>query len=143
MLRMQLGDEAFFKGVRNYYLAHRESSASSEDLRKELEAASGKNLREFFARWVYGAGHPRYELRWELSGRRRAAGPLKIILTQVQPGTAFLDPVPIEVVVDGRKIQGIVRPRSKFATLLVPITGQPESVELDPQGTLLKEVTKP
>jgi aminopeptidase N len=91
MLRVQLGDEAFFKGLRNYYLAHASATASSEDLRKALEAASGQNLRGFFARWVYGSGHPRYELRWDILKGGRAR-PLKITVSQVQAGSAFLDP---------------------------------------------------
>ena len=68
MLRHELGDENFFRGIRNYYDAHRGSLASTEDLRAALEQASGKNLQEFFARWVYGAGHPSYELVVELDG---------------------------------------------------------------------------
>ena len=58
MLRERIGDEAFFKGLRDYYNAHREANATTEDLRRALEKSSGKNLKEFFARWVYGAGHP-------------------------------------------------------------------------------------
>jgi aminopeptidase N len=62
MLRRQLGDAAFFRGLRAYYLAHRNSTATTDDLRAALEKASGTNLKEFFARWVYAAGHPHYEL---------------------------------------------------------------------------------
>src|SRR6185369_9429059 len=69
MLRMRLGDDAFFRGIRNYYFAHREGNATSEDLRSELEKSSGKNLKDFFARWIYGAGHPVYQTSW-----RRTAG---------------------------------------------------------------------
>src|SRR6267378_1296390 len=61
MLRSQLGDDAFFRGLRSYYLAHKESTANSEDLRAALEKSSGKDLKDFFARWVYGTGHPQYE----------------------------------------------------------------------------------
>ncbi len=64
MLREQIGDEQFFKGLRIYYNAHRDANATTEDLRHALEQSSGKNLKEFFARWIYGAGHPRYQVRW-------------------------------------------------------------------------------
>src|SRR2546427_9923820 len=37
MLRSQLGDEAFFKGVREYYNSHKEGNATTEDLRTALE----------------------------------------------------------------------------------------------------------
>src|SRR5438105_3061116 len=70
MLRSQLGDEAFFKGLRNYYNAHSSANASTEDLRGALEKSSGKNLKEFFARWVYGTGHPRYQVLWGVNDDR-------------------------------------------------------------------------
>ena len=65
MLRSELGDDKFFRGIRIYYEAHKNSIADSEDLRAAFEKASGRDLKEFFARWIYGAGHPRYELSWE------------------------------------------------------------------------------
>src|SRR5258707_9496375 len=52
MLREHIGDEAFFKGLRDYYNSHRGANATTEDFRKALERSSGTNLREFFARWV-------------------------------------------------------------------------------------------
>src|SRR5207247_8278958 len=64
MLRKRLGDDAFFRGLRAYYNAHREANATTEDLRAALESASGKDLKDFFARWVYGTGHPQYQLQW-------------------------------------------------------------------------------
>ena len=45
MLRSNLGDEVFFRGIRNYYEAHKNSVATTEDLRAALEKASGKDLR--------------------------------------------------------------------------------------------------
>src|SRR5258707_13821868 len=42
MLRKRIGDEAFFKGLRDYYKAHRDANATTEDLRGALEKSSGK-----------------------------------------------------------------------------------------------------
>ena len=85
-----LGDDAFFRGIRNYYESHKNATASTEDLRAALEKASGKNLRTFFARWVYDSGHPQYELAWYWLGKRE----LRVVLSQRQTGNAFTDPVP-------------------------------------------------
>ena len=82
MLRSQLGDKAFFRGIRNYYAAHKNSTASTEDLRAALESASGKDLRAFFARWVYDSGHPQYELSWQWLRNKQ----LRLELKQLQPG---------------------------------------------------------
>lgn len=53
MLRHWIGDEAFFQGWRDFYVAHRYRKAGSDDLRRAFEAASGVGLARFFERWVY------------------------------------------------------------------------------------------
>ncbi|MBC7829041.1 MAG: T9SS type A sorting domain-containing protein [Chitinophagaceae bacterium] len=66
MLRGVLGDSVFFKGVRRYLddVAVTYSFARTSDLRKVLEAESGKNLESFFQKWVYGEGYPNYHAEW-------------------------------------------------------------------------------
>ncbi len=135
MLRQRIGDEAFFKGLRDYYNDHRDANATTEDLRRAVETSSGKNLKEFFARWVYGAGHPVYEL----SSDSRADS-LTIMLKQIQSGEAFLDPVPIEITNGETKQRITIWPQGKLASAHVRIKGQPTSIQIDPDGTLLKEV---
>ncbi|HZG53182.1 MAG TPA: M1 family metallopeptidase, partial [Pyrinomonadaceae bacterium] len=100
MLRAELGDAAFFRGVRAYYRAHLHRNATTEDLRAALERASGKNLRAFFARWIYASGHPRYEASWDWRTHgRNAGGSLIITLRQIQEdGAVFPNSVPFEVV---------------------------------------------
>jgi aminopeptidase N len=139
MLRKRIGDEAFFKGLRDYYKAHREANATTEDLRGALEKSSGKNLKEFFARWVYGAGHPRYQLGWG-SMERRAGASLTVELKQLQDGEAFLDPVPIEFTVNGKKKIETIYPKGKLTRVSIRLDANPTSAEIDPDGTLLKEV---
>jgi aminopeptidase N len=139
MLRKRLGEEAFFKGLRDYYHAHHEANATSEDLRSALEKSSGKDLKEFFARWVYGAGHPRYQLEWGPM-ERRAGAFLTVELKQLQDGAAFLDPVPIEFNVNGKKKLETIYPKEKITRVNIRLDANPTSVEIDPEGTLLKEV---
>src|SRR6185295_2658814 len=93
MLRSNLGDDVFFRGIRNYYSAHKNSTASTEDLRAALEKASGKHLKSFFTRWVYETGHPQYELTWQWVRNKV----LQLVLKQLQPGNVFVDSVPIVI----------------------------------------------
>jgi aminopeptidase N len=137
MLRKRLGDDAFFRGLRIYYNAHHESNATTGDLRGALEKASGKNLKEFFARWVYGAGHPRYQIKWGLGRSEKA---LTVTVNQVQAGQTFLDPIPIEITVDGEKIKRTIYPKAKLARLTISVKRKPTSVQLDTDETLLKEI---
>ncbi|GAB4386080.1 MAG: hypothetical protein Kow0022_14130 [Phycisphaerales bacterium] len=62
MLRVGLGDEAFFSGVRLYLDRMRFGEAETDDFRRALEAASGRNLEQFFSQWCRRAGIPRLEV---------------------------------------------------------------------------------
>ena len=44
--------------------AHKFQVVDTEDFRKAMEAASGKDLKWFFDQWLYKAGHPELKVRW-------------------------------------------------------------------------------
>ena len=58
MLRGVVGDGAFFGGARAFLERFRYGKAGTEDLRVALEGASGRDLRPYFERWIYGTGLP-------------------------------------------------------------------------------------
>ena len=43
---------------------HQLQVVETDDFRKAMEAASGKDLKWFFDQWVYKAGHPELKVRW-------------------------------------------------------------------------------
>jgi aminopeptidase N len=137
MLRSSLGDEAFFRGIRSYYQAHANRTATTEDLRAALEKTSGRNLRAFFARWIYDSGHPQYELSWEWRRNRD----LRLTLRQVQPGNSFMDHVPITIRTASGSRDVVLKPTSKTFVQTVQLRDKPLGLELDPRNTLLKEAS--
>jgi aminopeptidase N len=139
MLRSRLGDEAFFRGLRNYYREHAGGLASSEDLRAALEKSSHQDLKTFFTRWVYDSGHPQYELKWEWTGSNAQNGELHLTLQQVQPGNAFLDPVPILIRTGTGEQTVVLKPTDRNATQSIRNVKKPVAIEIDPKNTLLKE----
>ncbi|HEX6848808.1 MAG TPA: M1 family aminopeptidase [Chitinophagaceae bacterium] len=66
MLRWVLGDTLFFRGVRQYLNDPKLSYgfARTDDLKRNLEQISGKNLTEFFNDWFTGQGYPSYNVKW-------------------------------------------------------------------------------
>ena len=64
MLRGLLGDEAWWKGIRGYVAKHKFQVVDTDDFRKAMEEASGKDLKWFFDQWLYKAGHPELKVRW-------------------------------------------------------------------------------
>jgi aminopeptidase N len=65
MLRRLVGDSAFFRGVRQYYVANRHGNALTDDFRRAVEATSGQRLDWFFDQWLRRPGYPTPTLRWE------------------------------------------------------------------------------
>ena len=58
MLRYELGDSAFFKGLGNYLKQNKFKAAESHNLRLALEEVSGRDLNPFFNQWYFNSGHP-------------------------------------------------------------------------------------
>ncbi|MEO6393986.1 MAG: M1 family aminopeptidase, partial [Pyrinomonadaceae bacterium] len=139
MLRGQLGEKDFFAGIREYYSKYRNGVATTEDLRRSLEKTSGQDLREFFTRWVYGAGHPDYRVTWRwLNGH---PGRVTMMVTQAQPAAAFLTPITIEFVTGKTVRREVLVPTGKSTGANFRLTARPDQVRLDPDGFILKEST--
>jgi aminopeptidase N len=136
MLRSELGDEQFFHSLRSYYEAHKHSTATTEDLRAALEKASGRDLKEFFARWIYGAGHPRYELTWDWNSK---ANRLRLVLKQLQTEPAFPNSVPLDIITAGGKRRVVLKPTGKQTVEELKLDAAPNTINIDPDNTILKE----
>jgi aminopeptidase N len=141
MLRAELGDAAFFRGVRAYYRAHLHKNATTEDLRAALERASGRRLRDFFARWVYASGHPRYETRWDWNaGTKSRGGVLTLTLKQTQEGDGapFPNSFPVEITT-GAGVRLIkLKPTGRETVARINLPARPSNVRFDPAETILK-----
>ena len=138
MLRAELGDKHFFDGVKRYYEKHKNATADSEDLRIALEKTSGKNLKPFFASWVYGAGHPKYSLTWRWNRRTKT---VRLTLKQTQTQPAFPNNVPIAITTtQGREVVTL-KPVMKEATKDMRVKAAPTAVEIDPNDQVLNEAT--
>ena len=57
-LRLTIGDDAFFTGAGAWVTDHMDSAASTDDFQATMEAASGRDLDDFFATWVHAPDRP-------------------------------------------------------------------------------------
>src|SRR5436305_1448615 len=117
MLRGMLGDADFFKGIRAYYFAYESKTATTEDLRAALEKASGMDLKEFFARWVYGSGHPVYEVSWTWQTTKGQSGVLTLNLRQTQADAPFLNPLVVETTTAKGAERTTIKPTGKESSM--------------------------
>jgi aminopeptidase N len=58
MLRRELGDNLFWKGMRLYYENYRNKNALTIDFQMVMEKVSKKSLGKFFNQWLFVAGQP-------------------------------------------------------------------------------------
>jgi len=67
MLRWEMGDEAFFRGMNNYLYDPRFANgyAKTADFQSVMETAADTSFQEFFNDWVYGEGYPRYTIKYK------------------------------------------------------------------------------
>ncbi|WP_340113942.1 M1 family metallopeptidase [Maribellus mangrovi] len=139
MLRHQLGEETFFKGLRNYYAEYRNTTALTADFKNVMEEVSGKDLQSFFDQWLRRAGHPVLSWSWEQNSDMK----VELKLQQIQEGFDFAFPLDVAVIYkdDSREIQTInVEQRS--STFVFPVQQKVKTIKFDPGINLLFEEAK-
>ncbi len=141
MLRGLIGDEAFWRGIRAYYAEFRDRNATTDDFRRHMEVASGRDLTWFFQQWLYGGGGLIVDGDWHYDESR---GVLQVRLDQVQDdGYTFRTPVEIAISVDGETRPKVERVeiRALQNRYEIEVDARPTRVELDPGTWVLMEAT--
>ncbi|HVK11355.1 MAG TPA: M1 family aminopeptidase [Gemmataceae bacterium] len=140
MLRCRLGEEAFWKCIRTYGTEHRHKSVETSDLRRTCERVTGKNLERFFYDWTERPGAPLLDVKSEYLADTKQ---LKVTVKQTQPGEAFHFPLPIRVRGKSAKSDDhVIEIAEKEVTTHLPLADAPAGVEIDPDLTVLAEITE-
>src|SRR5204863_6170251 len=103
MLRRLVGDEAFFSGLRRFYVDSRFTKVGTENFRQAMEAESGRSLERFFERWIYNSTLPRVTFSYRVdssSGPGSANGTAgsDVVLHFEQTGEIFDFPLTVSLV---------------------------------------------
>jgi aminopeptidase N len=85
-LRFELGDEAWWRGVRRYLTENRNQAVTLRDLQFAMERASARPLGRFFEQWFLSPGHPELEVSQRY---REDFGVYEVHIQQVQDTTLF------------------------------------------------------
>lgn len=131
LLRYELGEKAFWRGVRLYTARNFGKSVVTGDLRKAMEEAGGLSLSRFFEQWIYGAVMP------DITARHRVEnGQVIIVLEQRQ--SALWD-VPLQLTVGtsrGGRSSRRIRLKGRRQEVRFGLSGELLSVRLDEGGHL-------
>ena len=129
MLRRKLGDQVFFKGIRNYYAKYDGGNANTDDLKEVMEKAAGKDLTYFFKQWLYTPGHPELAITWKYD-------PLKKFITvNIKQTQEVLFDFPLDVVIDHQLHK--INIRNKNTIIRFALKGKPSDISFDPSVNLL------
>jgi aminopeptidase N len=132
MLRQDLGEEDFWKGMRLYYGRFRNGNAITNDFVNVMEEVSGKDLDAFFNQWLYITDMPELKITQRLS-RKKDAAEIKIEQTQ-----EALFSFPLELLINSQSgtISKQLRITERVTTFPV-VAGKNYKIEVDPEVKLL------
>lgn len=141
MLHKQLGDDAFYAALRDFYTAHKYSKAGWSDIRESFEKVSGENLEIFFEQWLTRADLPRLGVQGLDLEIEDGEVNLTFNITQANdPAYQLLVPLKIQVgddvVVKEITVDGSTTPVSlSFAEI-------PQTLVIDPDYDLMRELVE-
>jgi len=139
MLRHQIGEDVFYRGIKHYLEVNRGKNVVTSDLAKAIEEATHTNVDQFFSQWLYGAGGPKFELSYSYDGEKHQVI-LVVKQTQKVEGRVGLFRVPAEVEIttaSGPKLYDVTVSKDHQAFPL-PSESAPLMVLFDKGGHILK-----
>ncbi len=142
MLKQVVGEEAFWHAIEGYLETHAFSEVEATDLQRSLEAATGRNLDNFFADWILGGGgHPRLRVDHRWSPERQQ---VDLTIEQVQADLPFEDlfrlPVAVEIVTAAGATTHTVELTDWTTQVTLPASGPPQYVVFDKGNWLVAEI---
>ena len=137
MLRGVVGDAAFWTGIRAYYGNFRNGTASTADVRRAMEEASGRELGWFFDQWLTRGGMLDVRARWAWDA---GTGTLRLDVEQTQDGPPFRMPIELGIEIEGEPARlERIEIRARRQSFTVPLDSEPRSVVLDPRTFVLMD----
>lgn len=133
MLRWEIGDSAFFSGIRNYLTDPNLANgfAYTPDFVHHMELTGDTNLTEFFNDWFYGEGYPVYQINWTQNVSNVVG--LTISQTQSHPSVSFFEmDLPIKLVGDTKDTICRVHNNLNNQTIDIPLDFTVNNIQFDP-----------
>ncbi|MBM3923525.1 MAG: T9SS type A sorting domain-containing protein [Sphingomonadales bacterium] len=142
MLRNEIGDDSlFFPAVREYLQAKRHSVATTDEFRQIMEQRTSVPLQNFFQDWIYGEGHPTYNIQWNW---RDSVLWLQMSQTVTAPAATpvFRNKLPLGLITSGPgQAPTLIQVEPALGLQRIRIPRQVANVTLDPSNAILKGTT--
>lgn len=137
MLRTTLGDDAFFRLLRDFYQRERGHNVTIAGFEKLATATAGQDMRWFFGLWVESTGVP--EFQWDYAVLRTASGGWRVRGTLKQSIEGLRMPVDVLVSSAGGDERITLKfDGSKAADFVVDPKGGQPTLFVDPDRKILR-----
>ncbi|HZW38105.1 MAG TPA: M1 family aminopeptidase [Ignavibacteriaceae bacterium] len=136
MLRWEVGDENFFKILRQYFETYKYKNASTDNFIALSEKISGQDLKKFFDQWVYtGDVIPKVIYSYEYDGKNK----LIIHMKQVQKSNkVFKLKIEVEIsFADGSNETKLFEIEDIENSFVIETKKKPIEMNVDPKNRLL------
>jgi aminopeptidase N len=139
MLRHQIGEDAFYRGLRHYLEVHRGKNVVTADLIKSIEEANHIDVQQFFDEWIYGAGAPKFDVSYIYDDSKHQVA-LTVKQTQKVEGRVgiFHAPVDVEITTGSGAKSHRIDVSKEVETFSLPSDSSPLMVLFDKGGQVLK-----
>ena len=135
MLRWVVGDEAFFRGLKDFTRRYGYQGATTENFREVMDQASGKKLDGFFLQWFDSTGASDFTLDYTVY---RVKDGFKIAGTISQDKDLFSMPVEVSVETAGEPVTTRVEVTGRSSEFSINTKERPTGMVVDPNNRVLK-----
>jgi hypothetical protein len=135
MLRYVMGDDKFFRALKEYAQTFSWKSALTDDFRKIASDVSGQDLGYFFIQWIESSGAPEFKLDYTIYRTQKG---FRVMGKIAQDLDTFRMPVILKIETEGNpeeKKVDVVGTSSEFS---VDTFGKPKNVVIDPREQVLR-----
>ena len=139
MLRWEMGDSLFFKGLKNYLKDPEIANgfARQEKLVKHMEAVADTSFTEFFKDWYYGEGYPIYRLTYYTDYGDYGKQKLRISQSSSNSSVNFFEMhIPVRIWKDGKYSDLRLYNTSQNQEYVISAT-KVDRIEFDPDKWLI------
>jgi hypothetical protein len=144
MLRLELGDDTFRRGIREFYKQYKFRSATFTSIRTSFETVSGKDLQPEFEQWVARAGAPVLRLGDVMAKKHGDQYLVTVMIKQVQPGKVYRLHIPVAVTQEGQDqaLQTSVDMSGRDQVMTIAVPARPLRLDIDPEFDLFRRLDR-
>jgi aminopeptidase N len=139
MLKKLIGEEAFYRGLREFLKEKQFREASWDDLRDIFEKTSGKSLGSFFSQWVTRKDIPSIRIK---SPKALVLNGIQTVSFQViQKGEPFSLQLPVLIHTDKGDVNQVLSLEKHQQTFDIPVEGTPLEMAIDRDYDIMRRLS--